>query len=314
MSRSARLFDLAHLLAGRRPRPLREIAERFDISERTAYRDLSELGCMLPLMREEAGYRLLETASLRPLNLTAEEHALLRLALENPSLKRQPSLRSTLETLRAKLDAAARSAADAPLTLELAGPNRSGELAPGILEALQSALRAGLEVEILYTSLSTGDETWRRVDSLRLFEREGAWYLAAHCHRHGDVRLFRLDRVKAARPGACPARHAATDFDLDAFLATSWSLWVGPALHDIHLLCHPSLAPLLENARHHPGERLERHTDGLHYYVSLSSLDEIARWILGFGGRIEILAPDALRENVAVLAEGALERCATAVP
>lgn len=36
----------------------------------------------------------LETATLRPLNLTADEHAMLEVALRNPVLQHQPELRS----------------------------------------------------------------------------------------------------------------------------------------------------------------------------------------------------------------------------
>ncbi len=58
MSRSVRLFDLTNMLAGRRSRTLQEIVDRFEVSERTAYRDLAELGRLVPLVRDDHGYRL----------------------------------------------------------------------------------------------------------------------------------------------------------------------------------------------------------------------------------------------------------------
>lgn len=67
----------------------------------------------------------------------------------------------------------------------------------------------------------------------------------------------------------------------------------------------PELAPLVENARHHSGEELERTAEGeIEYRVRLSHLDEIARWVLGFGGRVRVVAPEALRGRVREIAEG----------
>ena len=80
MSRSDRLLDLVQLLGGRRSRSLKEIVRHFEVSERTAYRDLAALERRrIPLTRDEHGYRLVEGATLRPLRLTGEERALLRL-------------------------------------------------------------------------------------------------------------------------------------------------------------------------------------------------------------------------------------------
>jgi predicted DNA-binding transcriptional regulator YafY len=59
-------MTLAHLLAGRRSRPLREIVNRLEVSERTAYRDLADLSRSLPIGRDEHGYRLLEAGVRRP--------------------------------------------------------------------------------------------------------------------------------------------------------------------------------------------------------------------------------------------------------
>ncbi len=43
IARPDRLLELVTLLGGRRPRTLRELIEHFEISERTAYRDLAAL-------------------------------------------------------------------------------------------------------------------------------------------------------------------------------------------------------------------------------------------------------------------------------
>ena len=178
MSRPARLIEMVHILSGRRARTIEEIADRFDISERTAYRDLADLSAQhIPVYKDEHGYRLLETATLRPLNLTSEEHALLKIALYNPALRQQPALLRRLEAMEAKLDAASSMVEESPLALQLATIDRSGPNAQKVLEPVRIAISRNQTIEIHYHSLSGGRKIWRRVDPWQLFERAEAWYL-----------------------------------------------------------------------------------------------------------------------------------------
>ncbi len=70
---------------------------------------------------------------------------------------------------------------------------------PPHLEALRAALAAGDQVEIAYYSLSSDEETLRVVDPTSVLWIDGQWYLDAYCHRAGDTRRFRVDRVVSVR-------------------------------------------------------------------------------------------------------------------
>jgi predicted DNA-binding transcriptional regulator YafY len=306
MARSGRLIELVHLLAGRRGCTIDEIASRFEISPRTAYRDLAELsGSRIPVVRDERGYRLLEGATLRPLNLTSEERGLLRVALGNPALRERAPLRRQLQRLEAKLDAVTAAVEESPEALRLAGVDRSGAGADAVLDPLRRAIEDRVVCDMLYTSLSGGTRCWRGVDPYRLFERSESWYLVGRCHVHDEPRLFRLDRIGAVRRLGVRFEIPAS-FDLDAFLADSWSVLRGGELHEVVIHLDPTLAPLVRNARHHASEVMtERPDGGLEYRARLSHLDEIARWVLGFGGRARAIEPLQLVERVLELAEEA---------
>lgn len=310
MSRSERLFDLVNFLNGRRSRSLREIVDRFEISERTVYRDLAALDRRnIPLYRDEHGYRLLENATLRPLNLTAEERAILRLALDNPAVRTRPHLARRLQTLRSKLDSVTRAAAESPRALALAGPERTGPVPDRVVETLERAVAGRQRLEILYASLSGGTCRWRALDPYALFHREAAWYLVGHCHVNGEPRTFRLDRVEDARLVEGSFTRPA-DFDLERYLERAWSVVRGREDHRVVLRFPEELGPLVENARHHPEEDVGPAADEegwIEYRVRLSALDEIARWIVGFGGQVRIVEPEELRRRVHDLAEGVLE-------
>ena len=307
MSRPARLVDLIHLLAGRRSRPVAEIAERFGVSQRTIFRDLAELSERhIPLYRDEHGYRLLDTATLRPLNLTAEEHALLKVALHNPALRHQPSLRTILDALEAKLDAASALAEESPHALQLAGIDRSGPKAEKAIQPLERSIAGRRSVDIRYDSLSGGRRRWRRLDPWQLFQRAGAWYVVGWCHQHREPRIFRLDRISGIRRRQ-ESYEIPGDFDLERFLQDAWGLVVGDRRWAIELRFDASVGPLLLNARHHAGERVEELADGtIRYRVTLSSLAEISGWVLTFGGNCRVVEPGELRELVEHAAQGIL--------
>ncbi len=304
MSRPGRLLELTQLLGGRRSRRVEELAERFGVSPRTVFRDLADLERhRIPIARDEYGYRLLEYATLRPLNLTAEERAILKVALANPVLRRQAALRRHLELLEAKLDAVSKAIEETPEALRLAGLDRSGSGAEAALEPLREAARRRVQVEILYTSLSGGTRRWRGLDPYEVFQRD-AWYVAGRCHRNREVRIFRLDRIAGVREVGKPFQ-PIEHFDLQEYLRDAWTVYRGKKAITVVLRFLPAVAPLVEHGLHHPGEEVSKLVDGgIEYRVRLSHLDEIARWIVGFGGACQVVEPEALRERVADLADG----------
>jgi predicted DNA-binding transcriptional regulator YafY len=109
VSRAERLFGLAQFLASKSGRTLSEIAERFDVSERTVFRDLAALQDQgVPIVFAEGRYRILDSHP-SAVSLDSGELVLVRLALANPALARKRTLVSRgLQSLLAKLDSALR--------------------------------------------------------------------------------------------------------------------------------------------------------------------------------------------------------------
>ena len=291
------------MLAGRRSRSIDEIACHFDVSRRTAYRDIQDLSRQnIPVTRDSHGYRLLENATIRALALTAEEHAALKLVLANPAIGRAPDLARDLKMVEAKLDIATARSEDTSGALTLAGPERSGRVAPGLTSTLRRAVGSCTPVSILYRSLAGGRRTWRGVDPYAIFHREDSWYMAGRCHVHDEPRTFRLDRIAEVK--LLDTRFTRPAFNLDDFLQHTWSVYRGTALQRIVIHFDPGVAPLIEQAVHHPDEKVQRLPGGaLEYTVQLSHLEEIARWILGFGGLARAVEPHALVDLVAGMAD-----------
>src|SRR5512145_2425270 len=116
MQRTERLFALAEYLRGRRTGVTAEaLAERFDVTVRTIYRDLDALrAASMPVGAERGpggGYALDRSYSLPPVNFTAREAALLvalgRYAADMRLLPFTETLGSALDKVRAALSTSA---------------------------------------------------------------------------------------------------------------------------------------------------------------------------------------------------------------
>lgn len=68
---------------------------------------------------------------------------------------------------------------------------------PRLIQDLRTASADQRAVEIVYTSLSSGETTRRVVEPWAVFASLGNWYLAGYCRRAGAERLFRIDRIQS---------------------------------------------------------------------------------------------------------------------
>lgn len=302
MLRADRLFALVHLLSGPTRYGIGELAERLETTPRSIYRDLADLEVRgFAIERGDGRYRLLDSSVVRRLALTARERLLLALALENPLFDRHPTLRAALRQLQAKVA----GEGEAPAAAVLAGPERSGLSEAAIVAAIEEAITASHSIAVLYASISSQQCAWRGIDPWMMVHRASAWYLVGRCHVHDEPRTFRLDRITAVLPmGRSFVR--PSDFDAEEWFANSWEVAASHEAVDIRILFEPSVAPLIEYALHHASETKQRLPDGrLEYRVRIGPLDELARWIVGFGGNAVAVEPVELVDLVRTLAAGA---------
>jgi len=130
------------------------------------------------------------------------------------------------------------------------------------------------------------------------------WYLVAWCRLRGEVRHFRLDRIRKLELAAerfVPRQ----DFDLQRHLA---EIEADSPKIEVLLQVAPSA---LERVRAESltGVLAEK-AGGRSVEVRLLtySLEWCSRWILSFGGDVQAVAPSALRTQVATLARAAAQQ------
>ena len=214
LSRSVRLLALLQALrCRRRPVTAAALAQELQVSERTIYRDLSELAAQGAPVRGEAGvgYMLLPGLFLPPLMLTEDETEAVLLGLRYVDQRGDDVLTKAAANAHAKILAVlpreGQVAATLPMTIP--GPKASGfpdNTVP--LSALRSAIRTCRRLAIGYVN-AEGRQTRRVIWPIQLSFMDNARVVTGWCELRKAFRFFRTDRISSAEIGdRYPARRA----------------------------------------------------------------------------------------------------------
>ena len=218
MRRQARLFAIVEYLRGRRTGVTAEdLAERFDVTVRTIYRDLDALrDGSLPLAADRGpggGYALDRSYTLPPVNFTAREAALLvtvgRWASELRLLPFADTLAGALDKVRGALS----TSAQRELLAHTEALTFTGVPALPIPAAVRAAVeQAWFESQPLRIDYrnANGELTKRTVRIKSFVLERSVTMMNARDLDKDDDRQFRLDRIERAsvvdRPdGRAPA-------------------------------------------------------------------------------------------------------------
>lgn len=214
MQRTERLLALIQILRrNRRPVTAETIAQEFEVSVRTVYRDILQMQSTGVPIRGEAGlgYVLDPGFDLPPLMFSADELEALMLGARFVEERADPGL------VRAAQDAVAKILAVLPPALKPVFTE-----APVIATAIRRtapdrvdiglvrrALRTNTKLDLDYVD-EQGRATRRTVWPITLAYVEASRMLVAFCELRQDFRSFRTDRIQAIgeRTDRYPARRA----------------------------------------------------------------------------------------------------------
>jgi predicted DNA-binding transcriptional regulator YafY len=225
--RASRLVSLLLLLQARGRLTACELAEALEVSERTIYRDLFELGAAgVPVYGERGkggGYRLLDGYRTNLTGLTAEEAgALLMSGAPGPAA--ELGLGSLLAATRLKLLAAVPTAlretatrAEGRFYLDPGGWAHDRARDDRHLKTVARAVWNDGRLEIGYRR-PDGQAARRTLDPLGLVHKTGVWYLVAI--HDGATRVYRVDRILAAQETETASRGRLRSDDVLAKLGS----------------------------------------------------------------------------------------------
>jgi predicted DNA-binding transcriptional regulator YafY len=277
--RLARILRLLQLIQRRGQWDAEAIARELECSVRTVYRDLTVLELAgVPWMfdKDTGGYRVRSDYHFPVLQLTNEE-------------------------LIGQATATVTSKASGLDITEGAGPT-SEKLATSSGKESEEILREAQRfIEVLDLKLADHSrhlDCVRTVHPYRLCLIKSAWYLIAKTAGEPEPRTYRIVRLKSLRMTDKPAV-IPRGFDLRDYFGNAWGVYRGQDTHDVELLFSKEAAEVVSETVWHHTQKSQRNADGsLTMTFTVDGLDEIVRWIVGWSGRVKVIAPNALREKV----------------
>ena len=190
-----RLFEIVYLLLDTPNITARQLAERFEVSERTIYRDVDVLsGAGIPVYAAKGkggGIRLLPDYVLDKSLLNENEQEAILLGLKSLAATggEDPAVTDKLARLFHKAEASW-------IEVDFSSWGRD----PAEKEAfdiLKAAILTARLVHLTYYN-AAGEQSERVIEPVRLHFKGGRWYLQAYCRTRQAWRTFRLSRIGRA--------------------------------------------------------------------------------------------------------------------
>jgi predicted DNA-binding transcriptional regulator YafY len=303
MNRVDRLLALILLLQSKRVITAEQIAEHFELSVRTVYRDLSALGeAGVPIAAEAGvGYSLLKGYHLPPVMFTAEEASALSTGGQLVAHLTDDSMRkhmdSALLKIRSALPATQRDYIERleRATVIVNRHNPVPNLAIETLVPIQKSIAERRVVSMEYQSGKTRELTQRQAEPLGLLYYRNAWHLIAYCRLRREFRDFRTDRIRKLR--LLDERFTGhEDFSLKRYTECCKDTKSMP-------VAQVRFAPeAMERVRRDWScglleERLG--SKGISVALILYSIEYLGGWLLSFGSSAVVLSPPELQEWMA---------------
>ncbi|MGA8474320.1 MAG: WYL domain-containing protein [Candidatus Cybelea sp.] len=268
---------------------------------------LGNAGFPLYFDRAANAYRFADGYSLKRLDLSSGELFGL-VALRSLGASIGGTIGASIDEVAEKLvgsagsGARARVEAGSPVAFRLSEIrlDKHGERA---FDALSAAERASRSVRFSYLD-KEGNATTRTVDPYGFIINAGRVYCVAFDHDRNDKRTFAVDSVSA------PVALAQTfvrpsGFNIEAYAAASISgVLHGDETTEVRVRFAPRVAKAAAAARIVAERRVEPRSDGgIEISYQVADVDELVRWVLGWGAQAEVIAPPAARTRIATLAE-----------
>ncbi len=174
-----------------------------------------------------------------------------------------------------------------------------------IFETLGKATAQRQQLELTYRKPGERQPESRVVDPYpyHMANINGEWFLFAFDHLRKDIRTFVPARIKAARPTG-KTFERTQKFSLEKRLRDSFGVHSAQGEFLVAIRFNNLVADYIREKRWHDSQELvELKNGGVELRMKLSSLPEVERWVLSWGGNAVVVKPVELKEMVRKSAE-----------
>lgn len=203
--RLSRLTAIITQLQSKKIITAKYLANKYNVSVRTIYRDMRALEKSgIPLITEEGkGYSLMEGYQLPPVLFTENEaNALItaeQLVLKNKDQSFSENYSNAIVKIKAVLKHSQKEKAELLANRIYFRENETHEKSSAYLMQIQSAITNFKVLKIDYFSLEN-KLSKRHVEPFAIYSTKGNWLLIAFCRLRNEFRTFRVDLIKQLTP------------------------------------------------------------------------------------------------------------------
>ncbi len=187
-----RLFEIVYILMQKRKTTAKELADRFEVSTRTIYRDIETLSTAnIPIYAskgKDGGIGLLDEYVLNKTILSEEEQNQILFALQGMKKVKGQDEKDILE----KLSILFNKKINDWIKIDF---SNWGNIQEERFDIIKSAILNKQLVQFTYYN-SNGEESKRIVEPLQIWFKDKSWYLISYCRNKEDYRIFKIARIK----------------------------------------------------------------------------------------------------------------------
>lgn len=196
--KSGRLFEILLLLVRKRKITAIELADRFNVSIRTIYRDIDDLTVAgIPIYTtngRNGGIHLMAGYILDKAIISSREKDEIFFALKTlasvPNLDNSEVLRKIAAVFEQDLNSQDLSWLDIDFSPWKSLSNRDIDLFHMIRKAIEE--KKSINIQYVSTKL---EEIYRIIDPIKLLFKHKDWYLIGFCKSKDDYRMFKISRI-----------------------------------------------------------------------------------------------------------------------
>lgn len=189
-----RLFEIVYLLLERKSVTAKELAERFEVSTRTIYRDIDTLSASgIPVYASRGtggGIRLMDEFVLNKSYLSEEEQKDILASLQGLNAIHVPDVEPVLSKLAALFGKEQVSWIDVDFSSWGGGAGERDKFT-----RIKNAILQSKVITFEYYG-GDGEQTVRTVEPLKILFKGMGWYLYGFCRMKKDFRVFKISRMK----------------------------------------------------------------------------------------------------------------------
>lgn len=295
-----RMFEIVYILLQKRRVTAKELAEHFEVSTRTIYRDLDALSMAgIPLYTNkghQGGIFLMEDYVLHRSLFSEAEQQRLMAALQSYHIADPQDVDSLLTKLSATFSAKLTNWIDVDF-VDWGDDNSANKK----FLQLKDAILDKQVIQFTYHS-SYGASTFRTVEPLQLLFKGSAWYVIGYCTDKQAQRYFKLNRMEKL---ICTNKHFQRELNKEEL----------PHAHNeykkemVHLVLEMQENVAYRIFDEYDTSSFQRREDGS-FLVTIDF--PMSEWVYGylmsFGDSLRILEPVDIRDEVCTRMRNAVKQ------